>query len=268
MKIVLLPGFPDFTNLGVNFFPDEYFKGVPGMLRERGFEVFTPKVGPFGTPETRSGLLATDLADAGVFNDPGKAHIIAHSAGGLDARYLVSPDAPNGARLASRIRSITTISTPHRGTPIADVFSGALTGVENIVPALQAKFPNLAEGVRGLTTREMSQFNNHVHDAEEVEYFSYAGVLGAARILEGSVFGVTQPLFVLDGVKSGWVANDGWVSVGSAQWREFKGTVPADHAEEIGYDLSPLGIFPFGARTFPHLELYARIAADIISLGE
>ena len=50
MKIVLLPGFPDFTNLGLAFVPEEYFKDVPEALRNQGFEVFTPKVGPFGTP--------------------------------------------------------------------------------------------------------------------------------------------------------------------------------------------------------------------------
>jgi triacylglycerol lipase len=264
MKIVLLPGFPDFTNLGVRFLQGRYFRDVPAMLQSRGFEVFNPEVGPFGTTENRATMIAADLTRQGVFADGRRAHIIAHSAGGLDARYLVSPDAPNGPGLGKRIRSITTISTPHRGSPVADLVSGAFTGAESIIPILKEKFPNLEDGVRGLTTREMAQFNNKVHDADGVDYFSYAGVLGHERILEGSVFGVTQPLFVLDG------ANDGWVSFRSAHWREFKGTVRADHAEEIGYDLSPSGVFPFGfgSRTFDHLDLYRRIADDIAAIGE
>jgi triacylglycerol lipase len=264
MKIVLLPGFPDFTNLGMDFPPDQYFRGVTAMLKAAGFEVFPPQVGPFGTPVQRSMELFADLTEAGVFEDPRKAHIIAHSAGGLDARYLVSPDAPNGPRLAAKFRSITMISTPHRGTPTADLVSGAVAGTATILPVLLERFPHLEEGVRGLTTAEMTAFNDTVHDAPDIEYFSYAGVLTVDRILQGSVFAPTQPLFVLDG------ANDGWVSVRSAIWGEFRATVAADHAEEIGYDLSPAGVLPFGvlSRPFDHFALYMRIANEIRLLGE
>jgi triacylglycerol lipase len=263
-KIILLPGFPDFTNLGITFLHGRYFRDVPAMLQSRGFEVFNPEVGPFGTTENRARMIAAELESHGVFADERKAHIIAHSAGGLDARYLVSPDAPRGPQLGSRIRSITTISTPHRGTPIADLVNGGFKSSEAIIPILKEKFPNLEDGVRGLTTLEMADFNKAVHNAEEVKYFSYAGVLGHERILEGSIFAVTQPLFVFDG------ANDGWVSFRSAHWGEFKATIRADHAEEIGYDLAPPGIFPFGfgGRTFDHLELYRRIADDIAALGD
>ncbi len=262
MKIVLLPGFPDFTNLGVDVFPDEYFRGVPAMLKAAGFEVFAPRVGPFGTPADRSAQAVEWLTSRGAFADTRKAHIIAHSAGGLDARYLVS--APNGPRLAARFRSITTISTPHRGTPIADLVSGAVTGAETILPVLRERFPHLEEGVRGLTTAAMTAFNAVVHDAPDIEYRSYVGVLTSDRILQGSVFAPTQPLFALEG------ANDGWVSFRSAHWREFRGTIHADHAEEIGYDLSPAGVLPFGfrSRTFDHFALYKRIANDIVPLGE
>lgn len=264
MKIVLLPGFPDFTNLGVDVFPHEYFRGVRAMLDAAGFEVCAPRVGPFGTPAERSPQLVDALHREHVFDDSRKAHIIAHSAGGLDARYLVSPDAPNGPRLAEKFRSITTISTPHRGTPIADLVSGFVTGAETILSVLRDGFPHLEEGVRGLTTAEMAEFNAAVHDAPGIEYFSYAGLLTIDRILQGTAFAPTQPLFVLEG------ANDGWVSFRSAHWREFRGTIGADHAEEIGYDLSPAGVLPFGvlSRPFDHFALYARIVNEIVPLGE
>ncbi len=264
MKIVLLPGFPDFTNLGVDVFPSDYFRQVQPALQAKGFEVFAPKVGPFGTPEERSGPLVDELTAMGVFHDDRRAHIIAHSAGGLDARYLVSPDAPNGPRLARRFRSITTISTPHRGTPIADLANHLVADADAILPLLRRAFPNLDDGVRGLTTEEMKDFNQRVSDSPDVEYFSYAGLLTAERILEGSVFGLAQPAFVLDG------ANDGWVSFRSAHWGEFRATVRADHAQEIGYDLSPAGVLPFGvvSQTFDHRALYVRIAGEIVVLGE
>jgi triacylglycerol lipase len=110
----------------------------------------------------------------------------------------------------------------------------------------------------------MTAFNQTVFDAPSVEYRSYAGIIGTQRIVQEAVLGITQPLFVLDG------ANDGWVSFRSAHWREFKGTLRADHAELIGYDLSPAGLFPFGFASMPfdHLDLYRRIADDLVPLGE
>jgi len=257
MKIVLLPGFPDFT--GLEFFPNQYFRGVFEMLHDRKFEVFPAHVKPFDTLRNRALQIKKFFDEEPTLKDGRKAHIIAHSAGGVDARFLVSP---NGLGLANRVRSITTISTPHRGTPIADLVIGTSDAGGNILSVLKDKFPNLEQGVRGLTTAEMREFNETILDAAEVEYFSYAGVLGTERILHGAVLSITQPLFVADG------ANDGWVSVRSAHWREFKGTVQADHAELIGYDLSPSGLFPFGflSRPFDHLELYRRIADDIAQL--
>jgi hypothetical protein len=48
-----------------------------------------------------------------------KTHIVAHSMGGLDSRYLLSPVSEN--KLVAPVQSLTTISTPHQGSPIADI---------------------------------------------------------------------------------------------------------------------------------------------------
>jgi hypothetical protein len=129
---------------------------------------------------------------------------------------------------------------------------------------LKEHFPNLERGVQELTTSAMATFNRDVGNAEGVVYRSYAGVLTPFRILEGAVLGVTQPLFILEG------ANDGWVSFRSAHFGDFQSTLAADHAQLIGYDLSPEGILPFGfpSTPFDHLALYTRIADDIVPLGE
>jgi triacylglycerol lipase len=211
MKIVLVPGFPDFT--GLEFFPDQYFRGVREMLQARGFEAVTAQVKPFDSLHNRATQIKEFFENEPILQDPRKAHIIAHSAGGVDSRFLVSP---NGLGLANRVRSITTISTPHRGTPIADLAKGTLTVSGNILGALKAKFPHLEQGVQELTEDEMTQFNHEHPPVSGIGYFSYAGVLGAERILQGALLAVTQPLFFLDG------ANDGWVSVRSGHFVSSK----------------------------------------------
>ncbi|MFO0555452.1 MAG: hypothetical protein U0271_44150 [Polyangiaceae bacterium] len=56
-------------------------------------------------------------------------HVVGHSTGGLDARLVASPGVhlpglqPNELAWRSRLRSITTINTPHYGTPLAAFFA-------------------------------------------------------------------------------------------------------------------------------------------------
>jgi len=45
-----------------------------------------------------------------------RAHIVAHSMGGLDSRWVLAQEG-----MADRITSLTTIATPHRGTTLGDL---------------------------------------------------------------------------------------------------------------------------------------------------
>ena len=47
----------------------------------------------------------------------GPVNLVAHSMGGLDARYLITH-----LNMAEQVRSLTTVSTPHRGTYLVDWF--------------------------------------------------------------------------------------------------------------------------------------------------
>jgi pimeloyl-ACP methyl ester carboxylesterase len=56
--------------------------------------------------------------------ESGEIHLIGHSAGGLDARMLATPNVSlrtelNPKEIAPRIRTVVTIATPHHGTPLA-----------------------------------------------------------------------------------------------------------------------------------------------------
>src|SRR5438874_4285553 len=116
MNIVLVHGILGFrTKFGI-----EYFRGVAEHLTEKGHRVLVPILDPTRGIEFRGGQLR-DQIDAALANgsiDPGqKTHIIAHSMGGLDSRWMLSPVNPK--HIQTPIRSLTTISTPHLGSPIA-----------------------------------------------------------------------------------------------------------------------------------------------------
>ena len=104
----------------------DYFRGVRSAFPLACF----PRVPVAGSIEARAGALAREIT-AFRFPDPaGPIHIVAHSMGGLDARYLLHRDL---AGLSARVASLSTISTPHWGSPIADLLVGTAPGVRRTV---------------------------------------------------------------------------------------------------------------------------------------
>ena len=116
MNIVLVHGFLGFREK----FGIEYFRGAAEHLTAKGHKVIAPILDATGGIEDRGGQLRDQINAAlanGSLDAAQKTHIFAHSMGGLDNRWMLSP--ANPSRIQAPIRSLTTISTPHRGSPIA-----------------------------------------------------------------------------------------------------------------------------------------------------
>src|SRR5713226_501622 len=118
MRIVLAHGFSGFVEIDLGDITITYFKGVKDHLNAVfcDLEILTPGVHPFDPTAERAGQLDSQMPGDGV-----RAHIIGHSAGGLDARYLAAP--PPGLGRGNKVASITTIATPHHGSVIADLLA-------------------------------------------------------------------------------------------------------------------------------------------------
>ena len=118
MNIVLVHGILGFREkLGI-----EYFRNVAEHFREKGLKVIAPVLEPTQGIEYRGAQLRDQINAAfanGRLDPSQKTHIIAHSTGGLDSRWMLSPVNPD--RIQASIRSLTTISTPHQGSSIADL---------------------------------------------------------------------------------------------------------------------------------------------------
>jgi triacylglycerol lipase len=119
--IVLVPGLFGFAKLG-GF---DYFMHVEEALASRFLErgercefvlVSSP---PTGSIVYRTGVLM-DSIEKSCADGVGSIHLVGHSTGGLDVRLLASPTAwPELPDWFERVRTVTTISTPHYGTPLA-----------------------------------------------------------------------------------------------------------------------------------------------------
>jgi hypothetical protein len=90
--------------------------------RARFADVPTP---PTASIRERARILAKTIA-AGPAQGP--IHLIGHSTGGLDARLALSPSSDLGLPLeqtawTQRVQTVTTICSPHYGTPLASYFT-------------------------------------------------------------------------------------------------------------------------------------------------
>lgn len=93
----------------------------------------------------------------------------------LDSRFMMSK-----LGMADRVLSLTTIGTPHDGSPIADIV------VQGANPALNQFMDRLGVNLKAtfdLTTAACQQRNLEVLDEPGVAYFSIAGQFEPPRIL-------------------------------------------------------------------------------------
>lgn len=127
-RVFLVPGFFGFTNLGD--FP--YFSHFHVVLsQELGALGIDAAVQPLDTLATASiGKRAKHLLEHIERNSAPEddVHIVGHSTGGIDARFLVALGTrlEGRERVIDRVRSVVTVSSPHRGAPVAAFFTSIL----------------------------------------------------------------------------------------------------------------------------------------------
>ena len=123
--IVLVPGLFGFAKLGGFDYFTHVEEALASRFLERGADcefvlVSSP---PTGSIVHRTQVLMDAIQQA-CSDDAGTIHLVGHSTGGLDVRLLASPTTwPDLPEWFDRVRTVTSISTPHYGTPLAYFFT-------------------------------------------------------------------------------------------------------------------------------------------------
>ncbi len=216
--LVLCPGLFGFGEIEVAGARLAYFRGVRARLERSSWDVNLAHVTGAASVEVRARELAAYIRALGA----PKVNVIAHSMGGIDARFAVSR-----LGLAERVASLVTVGAPHRGTPLADLGEG-LADRLGLRHALRRAGLSL-DALRDLTVARMEAFNAEVPDAPGVLYGSVVGV--APRALE--VNPLLVPTYLWLERRAG--ENDGVVPGSSQPWGEVLARIEADHWAEIGW---------------------------------
>lgn len=210
-----------------------YFKGLRTALRSHGFTVYHSNISWAAKVEIRANELRQNIIQILQKEKVEKVNIIAHSLGGLDARHMLF-NFRHSDNFHERIASLTTVSTPHEGSPFAD------WGTENlphVIPVAQ-KLGLTLNAIYDLRVDRCRQFNNDPEVAafeteceKTIKFQTFAGV----QKFWGVFSALKLPYYIIEKEEGD---NDGLVSVKSAKWRDryFAGLIEnCDHLNELGW---------------------------------
>ncbi|MCO5142487.1 MAG: hypothetical protein M9962_05295 [Oligoflexia bacterium] len=206
----------------------DYFEKIPAFLSQAGTTV---KIADLPTDVgigERAAVLQSFLKSE--FKNT-KVNIIAHSLGGLDARYAATVlRSPN-------ILSITTIGTPHRGTPLAD------WGVNQMKNEglWYYFFLLLGYDLKGrrflpeLATEYMQKtFNPKVPNRADIQYFSVRTKASFKKKSMSRLLWFTSRWVESDGsIKNG--EHDGLVPFESQGWGKILLNMELDHLAQMNH---------------------------------
>ena len=214
--IVLVHTWLGFDNIG----PLEYWYGIPAALRKSGAQVFTTQVSAINSSELRGEQLLAQVEEILAITGAEKVNLISHSLGGQTARYVA-------AMIPDKIASLTSIGSPVKGTPAADVVQnlvdgnrvfaalipGLLNGLGIVVDAVSGGHlpQDPVAGLYGLTTAGNLDFNSRfpagvpatpcgegAYQENGIHFFSWAGShSGITNYLDPSsyIFTLTKLFF-------------------------------------------------------------------------
>jgi triacylglycerol lipase len=249
--IVLQHGMFGFGELQVGSFKLGYFRGIDRAIGDRGHPVIISRVHPTGSIARRASQLKQNILRqlSALGREREQVIVLAHSMGGLDARYMISK-----LGMDDRVRALVTITSPHRGSAYADWCLrnlGERLGAMKFIRMLNLDL----QAASDLTIANCARFNDQVPDSPRVRYFSISASRPWHRV-PPFFFHSHQVIRQAEG------ENDGLVSVQSAKWGEHLGTWPADHLHVINKRLVLELKDPTGDMTPRYLQLMDRLVED------
>ena len=212
-----------------------YWGRIPAALDKQGATIFYGCQDSWGNIGYNAEVLKNNINKILKDTNSEKVNVIAHSKGGIEARYMIST-----LGMADKIASLTTIATIHNGSKTIDL----LLRLPNWLFRLAAFFTNLFFRILGdkkpdfhtsckqFSTAYMKEFNNNNPDDPSVYYQSFAAVM-QNPFSDLVMFWTYLFVWLIEG------ENDGLVTPEAAKWTNFGNILRGatrrgiSHADEV-----------------------------------
>lgn len=241
-----------------------YWGRIPKVLERNGAKVFFGGQDSNGSVENNAEQLRRSLEKALSEAGAEKVNIIAHSKGGLEARYLIST-----MGFGDRIATLTTLSTPHNGSLTVDkllkfpepAVKFSCKAVDLWFKMIGDKNPDTYSAINLFKTSSAEKFNEENPDDPQVYYQSYGFVMN------GFFSDITMciPWLAVYSVEG---ENDGLLAPRAVRWTNFKGIYRGggrrgiSHCDEVDLRRSRVDISGGDITDF-----YLNIIADLKDKG-
>ena len=245
----------------------KYWGGTDEYLRSQGAIVITPGSSAANSIAVRATQTRDQITPWMSANKCSKVHLVGHSQGGLVVRYITS-----NLGYSSKVASVSTVNSLHKGAPMADIVLG-------IIPSWLKPFANSALSLfaklvyrdgrpqdviamgQSLTVSFVTAFNKSTPDSAGIKYYSYWGVvcglgwvlskMAFADIIQHPIMALTYPITWAGGLAYGLGAdNDGVVPIVSQQYGTYKGEPSSkwyatgiDHLQATNFEWSGQNYF-------------------------
>lgn len=264
--ILLLHGMGFHDRLPIHY----YWGRIPSVLRKHGAMVYFGNQDGNATIEYNANYLVPVIDRILKETGAEKLNIIAHSKGGLEARYLISTLGKE-----AQIASVTTLSTPHHGSPTIDTLLAwfpHLICIGSFVTDVGRKIlgdhkPQTFRVIQQLTTTFMKEFNANNPDREGVYYQSYSFVMRywfsdpvmalpniIVRLFEGESDGFLTPAHTRWTNWQGVFRGSGWRGISHLDATDYL-RLPLSHKQPKDHEVSDMA------------ALFLHIAADLKRRG-
>lgn len=251
---------------GIGFRDLKYFNywgRAPRYLERNGATIYYGHQKAWGTIEENAAAIAQTIDRALTETGAAKVNLIAHSKGGLDCRHVITH-----LWYADRVASLTTMSTPHRGSELLDflnrlpkpVFLKLTQILDRSFAAFGDDRPDSYASAQQLSPAYCRDFNERTPDAENVLYQSYASMMR---------FSFSDSLLFFPHLLLWWMTgerNDGLVTESSAQWGKFLGTLKSKSLRGISHG-DMIDLKREDIKGFDSIEVYQSIVQNLKQSG-
>jgi len=231
---------------------------IPKKLQENNVTVFFGNTDAWGDYESNAEILKETIDRVLSETHSEKVNIIAHSKGGIDSRYLIWK-----YDYGDKVASLSTVSTPHHGSEIADLIYKQKIVHTRITRKSLDTFgklygdvnPDLYNLNRQLTTEKMKEFNEHIIMDDRVYYQSFYTTMK-------NPFDDMMYYYSYKYIKSLSGDNDGMVSEYSAAWGNnvYKIEGGISHAEITDYKMKKISGIDIP-------NIYLNITGELCKMG-
>lgn len=239
-----------------------YWGRVPKELVRNGAVIYYGHQEGWGVTEENALVIRDKIMQMLEENHCDKVNIIAHSKGGIDARYAI-----DALGMGDKVASLTTVCTPHHGSPLVPYLRRMPEGLYRFLcrcidrgfRAYGDERPDVYRSGLELDPAYCEEFNQRYPDYPGIYYQSYASVM---KGWYSEVF-CSIPYMVLKRLAGD---NDGLVPEESAKWTNFRGTIrPAGRRGVSHADM--IDLHHDDIKGFDVVEFYVKIVNELKMMG-